>query len=169
MTSEQNLGHVLLWRAPFRDESTPQVIQKAVASDCESNAVVSCESLQAGRGSLKTTGQLSGPTLHKACFLGKSQRGKMRYYWAFDFHDSLGICDQRRMELEEGGRQGGRLGERDYLFHRQSHSWPAWPVWLGTRQKVCNAFWQRGRKTQRQAHLITELLLKAASWLCLLL
>lgn len=102
---------MLLWRAPFRDESTPQVIQKAVASDCESSAVVSCESLQAGRGSLKTTGQLSGPTLHKACFLGKSQRGKMRYYWASDFHDSLGICDQRRMELEEGGREGGLVRE----------------------------------------------------------
>lgn len=102
---------MLLWRAPFRDESTPQAIQKAVASDCESSAVVSCESLQAGRGSLKTTGQLSGPTLHKACFLGKSQRGKMRYYWAFDFHDSLGICDQRRMELEEGGREGGLVRE----------------------------------------------------------
>lgn len=68
-----------------------------------------------------------------------------------------------------GGRSGGRPGERGYLFHRQSHSWPAWPVWLHTRQKVCNAFWQRGRKTQRQAHLITELLLKADSRLCLLL
>lgn len=113
MTSEQNLGHVLLWRAPFWEESTPQVIQKAVASDCQSNAVVSCESLQAGRwvGGLKTTGQLSGPALHKACFLGKGQRGKMRYYWAFDFHDSLGKCDQRRMELEEGGREGGLVRE----------------------------------------------------------
>ena len=60
-----------------------------------------------------------------------------------------------------GGRSGGRLGERGYLFHRQTHSWPAWPVWLHTRQKVCNAFWQRGRKTQRQTHLITELLPKA--------
>ena len=71
MTSDQNLGHVLLWRAPFWEESTPQVIQKAVASDCQSNAVVSCESLQAGGGESKNNWAIKWPNTSQGLLSGK--------------------------------------------------------------------------------------------------
>lgn len=71
--------------------------------------------LTAGMESLKTIGQLSVPTHHEASFLGKGQRRKIRYYRAFDFHDSLGICERRRIQLWEWGGEGG-LGREVICF-----------------------------------------------------
>lgn len=46
-----------------------------------------------------------------AFFLGKGQRRQIRDHCAFYFHNAFGTCDQRRIQLWEGGGEGGLVRE----------------------------------------------------------
>lgn len=119
---------------------------------------------------LRAIGHLRVQTQHEVLFLGRGRRKKIRYYCAFDLHDSLGKRTEKTPARDGGGAGEAEreARERDYLLRVQEHSWFAWLVWLCTRQKVCNAFWQQGRKMQGQTRFISETWLKAASGRCLL-
>lgn len=93
----------------------------------------------AGMESLRTIEQLSVQTHHVAFFLGKEQGRQIRCHSVFHFHNSFGTCDQRGIQLWEGGREGD-LGREVICFMFNHIPGLVWSVRLCTGQKVCNAF-----------------------------
>lgn len=67
---------------------------------------------------LRAIGHLRVQTQHEVLFLGRGRRKKIRYYCAFDLHDSLGKRTEKTPARDGGGAGEAEreARERDYLL-----------------------------------------------------